>query len=822
MYETQFLGNSQSTSRALSGRFPILPEAPLCSGFGQYHTDNPASPNPRPYQGITFDDILQMVSCPESVPKDMALWVLFTILLTRNAEEQRKTGIYHALWGDIDNPTELEAIKGVLANLVCFYIIYSSRGATPEPYRDEDGKIKGGKRWRVIIPLAKPANTNEWKRLEEILNDKFQNAGIIPDRKSECCNQICFLPNRGSYYKYHIENLPLLNWPKALAKEIRDKQHQEEQKQADLAAQNERSRQKAAERMQTGETSPINAYNACYPLEQCLETYGYKRIGYKWLSPNSESGNPGVTIKNNRWLSSHSSDADIGRPGKNGGNSGDAFDLFVYFEHGGDYKAATRAAGNLFMINGKTLTKVNQQNYAKKNSAAIEFNHAGNRGNTVATHETDTSADPTHPLIPDTVDKDTATNPDPQNYPDLSTPLTPFSLPHQSSKGRPLSTVENLAHVLDAYGISVHYDEILKQTFITFPDHQRNRTDMSENGRIQQLRSLLALNGVSEATAEKLPAILMNHSINPIVDFITGAAWDSINRLDSLFDTITVNEGDSEYRNMILFRWFIQCVAAADGGERSPIKTKIPMYELMLVLQGGQGKLKTSWFRALLPPGHSHYIQDGVHLDISDKDSVKEAVSSWITELGELDSTFRKSDVSRLKAFLSKRKDTIRMPYDRVASEFRRRTSFCASVNDYRFLIDETGNRRYGALAILGTDPNHSINMQQLWAEVWQLYLSGERWWFSAEEALQVEERNAGHMQINPVEDAIRSYFDLELIDEGDFLTCTDIAKECSIQPTKSNINAVSTLLKRLGFKRFRIRGWNGFRLKRSLNIQEN
>lgn len=366
-----------------------LPDNPLCSGFGEYHTDKPTSPTPKPYKTITLNNVLRMVEHPTSVAKEEAQWFIPSRLLTRNAEKQRADGAFFAVWGDIDRPTELAAIKAVLANLFCFYLIYSSRGATPKPYqKDEKGKSKGGKRWRVVIPLATPATATEWEQIAEIINDKFEQAGIVPDRASERINQICYLPNKGEFYQFHIErNLDPLNWKTALAAELNEKQHQAEQRQAAINAQRERSRQKAIARMQTGETSPINAYNAEYPLEQSFGVYGYKRVGHKRLSPNSESGNPGVTIKGDKWISKHSSDSAIGQPCTGGGTWGDSFDLFVHYEHGGDRKAATIAAGDMFTVNGKTISKNNQQEYAKQNSAANDFSHSECVNNTVTTQE---------------------------------------------------------------------------------------------------------------------------------------------------------------------------------------------------------------------------------------------------------------------------------------------------------------------------------------------------------------------------------------------------------------------------------------------------
>jgi len=82
-----------------------------------------------------------------------------------------------------------------------------------------------------------------------------------------------------------------------------------------------------------------------------------------------------------KFISRHESDARIGQPAPNGGSWGDAFDLFVHYEHGGDFDAAVKAAGDMFTttdpVNGQsvTITKLNQRQHMRgqDNSPADDF-----------------------------------------------------------------------------------------------------------------------------------------------------------------------------------------------------------------------------------------------------------------------------------------------------------------------------------------------------------------------------------------------------------------------------------------------------------------
>lgn len=49
----------------------------------------------------------------------------------------------------------------------------------------------------------------------------------------------------------------------------------------------------------------------------------------------------------------------------------------------------------------------------------------------------------------------------------------------------------------------------------------------------------------------------------------------------------------------------------------------------------------------------------GQHLDSRDKDTYRRAVSAWIVEFGEIETTFR-SDLERLKAFITAEIDEYR------------------------------------------------------------------------------------------------------------------------------------------------------------------
>lgn len=397
-----------------------------------------------------------------------------------------------------------------------------------------------------------------------------------------------------------------------------------------------------------------------------------------------------------------------------------------------------------------------------------------------------------------------------------------YDFPHITETGRKRATIANLKYLFESYGIQVSYDELLKKQTIKLNHHGDNgHGDLLDNSNVAHIRSLMALNGLSMGALDLLSALFAENTSNPVLHWIQSKKWDKKDRLAELSATLVVAKDDEHYRDIALRTWLIQCVAAADGARKTKNKDAIPKFELAFILQGGQGAKKTSWFKRLMPKELGAYIIDGAHLDPADNETVRICISSWICELGELDSTFRRADISRLKAFLSKQTDTLRLPYDRSASQFGRRTSFCGSVNPEQFLNDSTGARRFLPLQVTACESLHTIDMQQLWAQVWHYYITGWQWWCSGELEDLLQERHERHSETVPLQEMIAEKFDIEQIEKGldhKHYTATAILTECGIKEPKSGqANLVNAYLKKLGFQPVQANGVRGFWLMRRL-----
>jgi hypothetical protein len=334
--------------------------------------------------------------------------------------------------------------------------------------------------------------------------------------------------------------------------------------------------------------------------------------------------------------------------------------------------------------------------------------------------------------------------------------------PHMDHKRKPYPTPENLRFLLEQYNIKCYQDVITNNQIVTFNDQVIGGSDGDESS-YYQIAALIALNNAPVTMINNLAIIFNENERNPVLDWITETPWDGVNRIADMCNTVFVEDEDVYYRDKALRMWFTQCIAALDMAEHTPIQHAFGKYESMLVFQSPGGYRKTTWLSSLLPQDKRNYIISGIHLDVDNKDSVVKATAAWLCELGELDGTLNKNEISRLKAFLSDTVDIIRLPYARTQSKRRRHTSFFASVNDARFLSDRTGNRRFLPLQITAINYSHNIDLQQFWAEIWAGYLAGAEWWPDAElDALMVG-THAKHLEDHPVEQAIHSHFDLAL-----------------------------------------------------------
>jgi predicted P-loop ATPase len=378
-------------------------------------------------------------------------------------------------------------------------------------------------------------------------------------------------------------------------------------------------------------------------------------------------------------------------------------------------------------------------------------------------------------------------------------------------------TIDNLKHILDHHGFSARYN-IVKKRIETSMSVDLASTDNADEAVLAEILSVVNLYGLPTGLVPMFTYTLAERdSYNPVKDWIEGKAWDGTDRFEALCDTVTVAEDyPVVLKPILLKKWLLSAVAAAfsDGDFRA---------RGVLSLQGPQGIGKSSWLKRLVnhPLKHEWVKLDHI-MNVKDKDSKMTAISHWIVEMGELESSF-KHDIGRLKGFLTDGFDKFRRPYARADSNFPRRTVFAATVNDSSFLVDKTGNSRFWTIEVDKLDYLHNIDMQQLFAQLTEDYWKGKIWWLTKEEERLLSSVNSQHMETSYIHELVFERLDFDKRDDPNLehLSASEVLKQIGIdRPTVTESKDCAALLREQLGRHKRIRGKNGWRVAfKALNV---
>lgn len=362
---------------------------------------------------------------------------------------------------------------------------------------------------------------------------------------------------------------------------------------------------------------------------------------------------------------------------------------------------------------------------------------------------------------------------------------------------KPLPTIENLRTLMEHSGMSGRYNLINKRIYT---EGVQALTGDEASALHADLISQCGLYGLQKSTvADFLDRICKQDAINPVVDWLDTLPDNNHSPVAKLVKHCGFT--NPVWAEVAISRWFIQTVAAADHADRTPNKNARPEFTHVLILVGPQGTSKTSLFYQFLGENYG-WFTSGQLLDLHNKDSIMQAVGNWVVELGEADATFKRSDISAIKAFLTKHTDEIRVPYGRASTFMQRRTSFCATVNEVEFLRDKTGNRRYWPLEIeKKISPLPEGLALQLWSWAWTQYRAGEQWWLTDDEE-QLHKQAIQRFEDRSMEACLRDCYRFDSPSRVVEITLKKITMETGVHYNSSTRSALGILLSKLGIER--------------------
>ena len=228
----------------------------------------------------------------------------------------------------------------------------------------------------------------------------------------------------------------------------------------------------------------------------------------------------------------------------------------------------------------------------------------------------------------------------------------------------------------------------------------------------------------SEKKIESAIRIVANENrYHPIRDYLNGLQWDGTERIAHVLHHF-LGAAEDEYTCEAMKIFLL--------GAIKRVFQPGCKFETMLCLVGGQGAGKSTFFR-LLAVKDEWFSDDLRRLD--DDNVYRKLQGHWIIEMSEMIATANAKSIEEIKSFLSKQKETYKVPYETHPADRLRQCVFAGTTNRQDFLPrDRTGNRRFipipveAELAethILDNEEESRAYIDQLWAEAMTIYNSG-------------------------------------------------------------------------------------------------
>ena len=225
----------------------------------------------------------------------------------------------------------------------------------------------------------------------------------------------------------------------------------------------------------------------------------------------------------------------------------------------------------------------------------------------------------------------------------------------------------------------------------------------------------------SEKKIQKAISIIADcNKYHPIRDYLNSLEWDGTERIRYAL-TRFLGAEDSEYT--------YQCLRLFMLGAISRVFKPGCKFEVMLCLVGGQGAGKSSFFRLLAVK--DEWFSDDLK-KIDDDNVYRKMQGHWIIEMSEMIATANAKSIEEIKSFISRAKETYKVPYEIHPADRLRQCVFGGSSNTMDFLpLDRSGNRRFlpimvhpekAEVHILENEAASRAFVDMMWAEAMFIY----------------------------------------------------------------------------------------------------
>ncbi|MBR5713752.1 MAG: virulence-associated protein E [Clostridia bacterium] len=296
---------------------------------------------------------------------------------------------------------------------------------------------------------------------------------------------------------------------------------------------------------------------------------------------------------------------------------------------------------------------------------------------------------------------------------------------------KPVNTITNFVTVLEndpRLEGAIRLNEMNGRVHIVKPlGWKREKNGAITDTDINYIRLLIeqSYGLVGEKPAVSAIDIVANeHRYHPILELIRSFDWDGKERIRYvLHHFLGAEVNEFNYQCMLLFLL----------GGLSRIHYPGCKFDYMLCLIGDQGAGKSTFFRKLAL--RDEWFTDDIKR-LDDENVYRRLEGHFIIEMPEMSAIANTRTIEETKAFISRSKDTYKVPYDRLPKDRPRQCIFGGSGNRVAFLpLDRTGNRRFlpilidmskAEVHILEDERESERYIEQVWAEALMIYAMGE------------------------------------------------------------------------------------------------
>ena len=253
---------------------------------------------------------------------------------------------------------------------------------------------------------------------------------------------------------------------------------------------------------------------------------------------------------------------------------------------------------------------------------------------------------------------------------------------------------------------------------------------------------------------------------HPFVDYLAGLPkWDGEDRVSELAFRVS----DKPMWVNGFHRWMLAMVAQWMGMEGQCANAVAP-----LLVSTEQGRCKSTFCSILLPDELQKFYID--KFDLTSESGCEQKLSLFgLINMDEFD-RYSVRSMATLKNLMQLKRLTFRKSHRNYYSQLPRIASFIGTSNQKELLTDTTGSRRFLCVEVKGKINCTRPDYLQLYAQLKEELLNGERYWFSSEEEHDIQMNNRMFYKHSPEEDVFFRCFRLpESGEESVLLSPTEI-----------------------------------------------